>query len=127
MTRFLNDILRQPEELLKTLRHLAGDGERGSTGRDALAAAVAAIRGARYVYLTGIGSSWHAALNVAALFHASALPVVLQDAAELLQHAKFPAGSVVILISRSGRSIEIVQLAEQAAAEGATVIGITNV
>ncbi len=122
MTRFLTDILRQPEELQRTIAHL-----QGGAGRNALDAAVAAIRGARHVYLTGIGSSWHAALNVAALFHANAQPVILQDAAELLQYAKFPAGSVVIINSRSGRSIEIVQLAEKARAAGATIIGITNV
>ena len=121
MTHFLNDILRQPEELKRAIDHLQGDG------RPALAEATAAIRGARHIYLTGIGSSWHAALNVATLFHAKAQPIYLQDAAELLNYATFPPHSVVIIISRSGRSIEIVQLAEKARAAGATVIGITNV
>lgn len=123
MTQFLNDILRQPLELRRTVEHFAS----GGTGRSALDEATTAIRGARHVYLTGIGSSWHAALNVATMFHSNAQPVYLQDAAELLQYAEFPAGSVVIIISRSGRSIEIVQLAEKARAAGATIIGITNV
>lgn len=120
MTHFLRDILRQPEELQRTLDQLSG------TGRAALEAAVGAVRGARHVYLTGIGSSWHAGLNVAALFQLGRRPVYLVDAAELVQFAAIPAESVLIVISRSGRSVEIVQLLRKARESGATVIGITN-
>jgi glutamine---fructose-6-phosphate transaminase (isomerizing) len=122
-THFLNDILRQPHQLQRTIAYLSTGGD----GKQTLDAAVAAIRGARHVYLTGIGSSWHAALNAATFFYANAHPVYVQDAAELLNYAAIPAGSVVIIISRSGRSVEIVQLTEKARAAGATVIGITNV
>jgi fructoselysine-6-P-deglycase FrlB-like protein len=119
-THFLRDILRQPGELKRTLEHLAG------VGPGALDAAVAAIRTARHVYLTGIGSSWHAGLNVSALFQLGGRPVYLADAAELVQFAAIPAESVLIVISRSGRSVEIVQLLAKARESGATVIGITN-
>jgi len=95
MTNFLRDILRQPQELQRTLDFLF------VTGRAALDAAAASIRGARHVYLTGIGSSWHAALSAATLFNLGAQPVYLFDAAELLEFANFPANSVVIIISRS--------------------------
>ena len=120
VTYFLRDILRQPEELQRTLGHLSG------AGRGSLDAAVAALRTARHVYLTGIGSSWHAGLNVSALFQLGAQPVYLVDAAELVQFAAIPAESVIIVISRSGRSVEIVQLLAKARESGATVIGITN-
>ena len=120
MTRFLQDILRQPEELQRTLEHLLG------AGRGSLDAAVAAVRAARHVYLTGIGSSWHAGLNVSVLFQLAARPVYLVDAAELVQFAAIPAGSALIVISRSGRSVEIVQLVAKAREARATVIGITN-
>lgn len=120
MTHFWQDILRQPDELHRTLDHLSGPG------RNSLDAAVAAVRSARHVYLTGIGSSWHAALNVSALFHLGARPVYLLDAAELLQFAELPPDSAIIVISRSGRSIEIVQLLAKARQSAATVIGITN-
>jgi len=120
VTHFLCDILRQPDELQRTLDHLSG------AGRSALDAAVAAVRAARHVYLTGIGSSWHAGLNVSVLFQLGARPVYLVDAAELVQFAAIPAESVMIVISRSGRSVEIVQLLAKARASGATVIGITN-
>ncbi len=119
-THFLRDILRQPEELQRTIEHLSG------AGGGALDAAVAEERGARHVYLTGIGSSWHAGLNVSALFQLGARPVYLVDAAEMVQFAALPPDSVLIAISRSGRSVEIVQLLAKARERGATVIGITN-
>src|SRR5205807_5514771 len=112
--------LRQPEELQRTLEHLAG------SGRGAFDAAVAAVRAGQHVYLTGIGSSWHAGLNVAALLQMAGQPVYLVDAAEMVQFAAIPAGAVLIVISRSGRSVEIVQLLRKARESGATVIGITN-
>jgi len=120
MTHFLRDVLRQPAELQRTLDHLTG------AGRTAIDAAVAAVSSAQHVYLTGIGSSWHAGLNVSALFQAGARPVYLVDAAELVQFAAIPADAVIIVISRSGRSVEIVQLLAKAQESGATVIGITN-
>ena len=120
MTHFLQDILRQPVELQRTLDHLSG------AGRSALDAAVMALRSARHVYLTGIGSSWHAALNVSALLQLAARPTYLVDAAELVQFAAIPPDSVLIVISRSGRSVEIVQLLAKARESRATVIGITN-
>jgi glutamine---fructose-6-phosphate transaminase (isomerizing) len=122
-THFLRDILRQPEELQRTIEDLAGPT---GAGRGALDASTAAIRGARHVYLTGIGSSWHAALNVSTLFHQHAYPVYLHDADELLRFAAFPKDSAMIIISRSGKSTEIVQLAAKARQAGVNVTGITN-
>jgi len=120
MTQFLRDILRQPNELKRTIHFLS------EAGLAALDAAASAIRSARYVYLTGIGSSWHAALCAGTLFNLSASPVYLYDAAELLEFAEFPPDAVVLVISRSGRSIEIVKLLAKARESGATVVAITN-
>jgi glucosamine--fructose-6-phosphate aminotransferase (isomerizing) len=120
MNHFLRDILRQPNELQRTIDFLLG------AGRPALDAATTAIRGVRHVYLTGIGSSWHAALCAGTLFNLGASPVYLYDAAELLEFAEFPADAVVIVISRSGRSVEIVKLLAKARERGTIVIAITN-
>jgi glutamine---fructose-6-phosphate transaminase (isomerizing) len=120
MTQFLRDILRQPNELKRTIDFLL------RAGQPALNAATTAIRNARHVYLTGIGSSWHAALCTGTLFNLGASPVYLYDAAELLEFAEFPRDAVVIVISRSGRSVEIVKLLAKARERGATVIAITN-
>jgi glucosamine--fructose-6-phosphate aminotransferase (isomerizing) len=120
MTHFLRDILRQPNELRGTIDFLSG------VGRHRLDEATAAVRGVRHVYLTGIGSSWHAALSVEPLFSLGGRPVYMRDAAELLQFATLPPDAVLIVISRSGRSVEIVDLLVKARESGATVIGVTN-
>jgi glutamine---fructose-6-phosphate transaminase (isomerizing) len=120
MTHFLQDILRQPLELQRTLNHLQ------EAGRRQLAEAAAAVRSARHVYLTGIGSSWHAALTAAPLFSMGGRPVFMQDASELLQFATIPPDAVLIVISRTGRSVEIVQLLAKARESGALVIAVTN-
>jgi glutamine---fructose-6-phosphate transaminase (isomerizing) len=120
MTHFLRDIVRQPAELQRTMDFLMG------AGRPALDAAAKAVRGARHVYLTGIGSSWHAALAAGPLFHLGARPVYLVSSEELLHFAAIPPDSAIIVISRSGRSVEIVSLIAQVRNSGATIIGITN-
>jgi glucosamine--fructose-6-phosphate aminotransferase (isomerizing) len=120
MTHFLRDILRQPAELQRTIDFLMGPI------RPALDKATATVRAARHVYLTGIGSSWHAVLTAGPLFQLGARPVYLQDAAELLQFATIPRDSAIIVISRSGRSVEIVNLLAKVRNSGVTVIGISN-
>ncbi len=120
MTHFLQDILRQPQELERALGYLSGPG------RTELQTAAAAIRKARHVYLTGMGSSWHAAFGAGAIFSLAGKPVYLQDAGELVEFATFPADSVIITISRSGRSSEIVNLLAKARKSDATVVGVTN-
>ena len=120
MTHFLDDILRQPNSLLSTMDYLAG------AGHAKLESAAAAIRRSPHVYLTGIGSSYHAALGAASLFEQGGRPVYVQDASELLHFAIFPPESVMIMISRSGQSAEVVRLLAKARKSGAIVIGITN-
>jgi len=120
MTRFLKDILRQPNELGRVIDHLTG------AGRRTLDCAASTVRSARHVYLTGIGSSWHAALSVRPLFQLGGRPVYLQDAAELCHFATIPEDAAIVVISRSGRSVEIVNLLTKARESGATVVGITN-
>jgi glucosamine--fructose-6-phosphate aminotransferase (isomerizing) len=120
VTHFLQDILRQPAELERTIEYLRGAGQRP------LAEAARAVQKARHIYLTGIGSSWHAALTAAPLFSLGGCPVYAQDASELLQFATIPANAVIIAISRTGRSVEIVRLLTKASECGAVVIAVTN-
>ncbi len=120
MTHFLQDILRQPAELQRTIDYLRGAGQRP------LAEAARVLQKARHVYLTGIGSSWHAALTAAPLFSLGSCPVYAQDASELLQFATIPPNAVIIVISRTGRSVEIVRLLTKASECGAVVIAVTN-
>ena len=120
MTSLLNDILCEPQELSRMLTHTTG------AGRPALDAAARIVRDARHLYVTGIGSSWHAGMAVAAAFEATGRPCQLCDASELLHFMPIPAGSAVIMLSRSGRSFEIVNLLAKTAEAGARVIAVTN-
>jgi glutamine---fructose-6-phosphate transaminase (isomerizing) len=120
MTHFLQDILRQPEELEQVIQLLGGELSAS------LQRASEIIRRAKHVYLTGIGASWNAAVGAGALFHREGRPVYLLDASELLYSTRIPAESVVIILSRSGRSAEILQLLEKAQTAAARVVGITN-
>jgi glucosamine--fructose-6-phosphate aminotransferase (isomerizing) len=120
MTRFLDDILRQPHALASTLEFL------GEAGLPSLRSAAAVLGGASHIYMTGIGSSYYAALGAASHFHQASRPVYVLDAAELLHFAAFPRDSVLIIISRSGQSVEIVNLLRKAREEQTMVIGLTN-
>ena len=119
-TRFFEDIIRQRAEMQRTIDYLMGPGQKG------LEQASALIRSARAVFLTGIGASWNAALSAGTLFYLGGRPVYMQEAGELLHFTAISPGSVIIVISRTGRSIEIVQLLAKAKASGATIIAITN-
>lgn len=120
MTHFLQDILRQPAELRKSLAHTMGPGW------PELQRAAAAVREAERVYIAGIGSSWNAGVAVQHMFHANRCPAHLVDAAEFVHFVELPPKSVILTLSRSGRSIEIVQMLAKARQAGAVVIGVTN-
>ena len=119
-TRFLQDIFRQRVEMQRSIDYLMGPGQKS------LLQASSLIRSARDVFITGIGASWNAALSAGTRFYLGGRPVYMQEAGELLHFTAIPRGSVIIAISRTGRSIEIVQLLSKAKASGASVIGITN-
>ena len=119
-TCFERDILRQPLELERALNLLTGALQAH------LRRAATLVRQSKHVFLTGIGASWHAAMGAGALFRQQAQPVYLVEAADLLHFASIPPGAVVIALSRTGRSIEIVQLAAKVRDAGAHLVGITN-
>jgi glutamine---fructose-6-phosphate transaminase (isomerizing) len=119
-TRFLQDIIRQRVEMQRTIDYLVGPGHQ------ALQQASSLIRSARDVIVTGIGASWNAALSAGTLFYLGGRPAYIQEAGELLHFTSIPQGSVIVAISRTGRSVEIVQLLAKAEASGVTIIGITN-
>lgn len=119
-THFLRDVLRQPADLAGSLAHALGPG------REALDRAARIARDAPQVYLTGIGASWHAAMGALSIFDRAGRPAQLFDASELLHFVRIPRGAAVLVLSRSGKSVEVVELLDRASAAGAPVIGITN-
>jgi glutamine---fructose-6-phosphate transaminase (isomerizing) len=120
VSELLNNILTEPRELRRSLTHAVG------AGRGELEKAANLVNRAQHVYITGIGSSWHAGMAVSSIFEAHGRPVHLVDASELLHYVKLPEKAVVIMLSRSGKSVEIVNLLDKAATAKARVIGITN-
>jgi glutamine---fructose-6-phosphate transaminase (isomerizing) len=120
MTKFLEDILKQPEGLIGSLQYLLGEG------RASLDRAAFILNQANHIYLTGIGASWHAAMAGASFFHQAGHPVGLIEASELLHFSNLAPGSAIIIISRSGRSIEIVNLLDKARSNDANIVAITN-
>ncbi|MBI3857671.1 MAG: SIS domain-containing protein [Planctomycetes bacterium] len=120
MTKCLDDILRQPGELRKCLDNVTGSGF-GPFMRGA-----AILRDAPDLYIAGIGASWSAGMGAQAFFSQAGRAASLVDAAELLHQPTFRPGSAILLLSRSGKSIEVVTLLDRAAKAGAKVVGVTN-
>src|SRR5579872_2346445 len=117
MRSFLEDIFAEPIALCDSLEYSVGNG------RAELERAAKIVRDAEIVYITGIGSSWHAGMAVQSLFDRVGKPAILADASELLHNSRFAANSCLIALSRSGRSVEIVKLLKKADAAGVKVIG----
>jgi glucosamine--fructose-6-phosphate aminotransferase (isomerizing) len=115
-TRLLQDILRQPAEL---------DGLLGRAG-PAVDRAASALRDARDVYLAGIGASWAAAVAGLPFFLRAGRPACLADASELMHQASFRPGSAVLALSRSGKSVEMVRVADLAASRDLRLVAVTN-
>jgi glutamine---fructose-6-phosphate transaminase (isomerizing) len=120
MTELLKDIVNEPGELRKSLAYTLGPG------RAALERAAHVLNEAEALYLTGIGSSWHAGMAVQALLQAGERLVSLVDASELLHFTRIAPNAALVVLSRSGKSVEIVNLLPLARRAGARVVGITN-
>ena len=103
-TRLFQDILKEPAQLAASLSHILG------AGKPALDEAATILRSAGSIVITGIGASWHAGMAMQAELLASGRPALLVDASELLHFGELPRNTSVVLLSRSGKSTEIVQL-----------------
>ncbi len=119
-TRLFQDILKEPAQLAASLSHMLG------AGKPALHEAAAILRGEGPIVITGIGASWHAGMAMQAELLRSGRPALLVDASELLHFGELPGNASVVLLSRSGKSTEIVQLIEKCRASSATIISVTN-
>jgi glucosamine--fructose-6-phosphate aminotransferase (isomerizing) len=118
---YIQDILAQPEALAATLTQLSS----ATTELKSLAARLASGKFSRIV-MTGMGSSlavlyplWYR------LVQAGHAPLLIETS-ELLYDAAplITADTLVLIVSQSGRSAEIVRLIEQA--HGTTVLAVTN-
>lgn len=123
-SRFLQDVRAEPRALRAILDRLLG-GE-----RTAVDAAAARLRGAPIAWLAGMGSSHHGGFAIQALFDAAGRIVRSVEAGEALEFVRLDGESAArgawLVLSRSGRSVEVVKLVAKLKAAGAGVIGVTN-
>lgn len=122
-SRFLEDVLREPHEVRAILRRLL---ERNAAPRAGLEAAASSFAAAPVRWIAGMGSSWHAGFAIQSFCDEAALPVRNLDAGELVHFGRIPRGTAILALSRSGRSVEVVDLLPKARAAGASVLAVTN-
>ena len=117
-----DNILGQPASLRGV------EGYQFDEGAEALDEAARLLRGAKRIILSGMGSSLFGCLPLEAYFNRRGIPAMAIDASELLhyRHSVCGAGAVVVLVSRSGETVEAVKLLPKLKASGAKVIGVTN-
>jgi glucosamine--fructose-6-phosphate aminotransferase (isomerizing) len=97
-------------------------------GFEAIVRAAKVIRSAEQVFLVSIGASYNASLPFTYRLAAAGRRVILEDAAEFLHytHHAGSASSVYLLVSRSGKTIEIANALKLLKRRGRFTIGITN-
>ena len=121
--RFIAEIAQQPEAVRRAARGLDEQA-------DVLSDMHAALTAARAVVFTGMGASYDSCHVPVTLLAARGVPVSMVDAAELL-HFRLPmldARTLVVCVSQSGESVELVRLAEAlgAAAARPRLASVTN-
>lgn len=119
--RLLEDIRNQPRSLARVMSYQFGEG------REALLEAAAAMRSAPHVVLTGMGSSLFAAIPARYVLAARGMACDVVETAELLHYLHGECrDAAVLVISRSGESIEASCALDKLRETARTVIGVTN-
>ncbi len=118
--KYFNDILNQPKNWQSCLDHSFGDGF------SALQKAAEQIRYSKKLVISGIGASFNVGLALEFLFKKSGFDAVLEDSSELMHQFYLERDDVLLLLSRSGKSIELLKLLELARQRGIPVISICN-
>ena len=120
-SRLLQDIRNQEQSLARVLAHQSGKG------RDALTESARLLQNAKKIVVTGIGASLHAAFPLHYELAAHGLDSVIVESGELLHYQqRLCSGAVVVVVSRSGESVEIVKLLSRVKEISQHTIGVTN-
>lgn len=122
MNRLLQDILNQPRSLSCVIDHHVGEGA------EDLEHAGGIVRGSRNVIFTGMGSSLFAAIPAVCLLNDAGIAAEAVDSSELLyyRNGAMHRGTTVVLISRSGDSVETIKLLPLLRDKGAHAVALTN-
>jgi glucosamine--fructose-6-phosphate aminotransferase (isomerizing) len=117
----LRDILNQPKSLSQVLAYQLDEG------LPALQAAAQVLRGGRPITLSGMGSSLFACLALQNQLASNGVPTSVIDTAELLHyHTPMLREKIVVLVSRSGESVEVIKLLPALKEQNACIIGVTD-
>ena len=120
MSNLASNIYAQPESIALTLRHHCEDGA------DAMIRAATLLRSAKKIVITAMGASLFASIPLQYTLCSLGLNAVAVEAAELLHYLNSVwEDAVVVMVSRSGESVEIARLLEKIKA-AVPVIGVTN-
>lgn len=120
MTKLLNDIFAQPRQFRHSLAYHTGNQF------SEIETASQSIQKAGQVFIIGIGASYTAGIALTHAFKKHGMFCSLIDASELEMMEVFPANAVAIILSRSGKSIEIVKCADICKRHRIPTIAITN-
>ena len=125
MNKFIKEIEEQPEALNQTLCFY-----RNEEGKERLQAVCALWTSGKYerIIFTGMGSSYYISQAAATFICSSGIPSFAINAGELL-HFQSPVLSedtLLVAISQSGESYEVIELLKKLDSTRLTVVGITN-
>jgi glucosamine--fructose-6-phosphate aminotransferase (isomerizing) len=124
----LKEIHEQPETIRNTFRgrivHAEGDAHLGGPNMTD-----DELRQVKRIVLLGCGTSWHAGLVGEYMLEEFArIPVEVEYASEFRYRKPIlQPGTLVIAISQSGETVDTLSAMREARAQGARVLGITNV
>ncbi|MGA2987815.1 MAG: SIS domain-containing protein [Terriglobia bacterium] len=120
LPRLAENIQAQPASLARVLQQHCG------MGRDKLLHAASQLRTAKRVVITGIGASMFASIPLEYLLCSHGIDAVTVEAAEFLHYrCNAYRDAVVIVVSRSGDSVEIAKLLPTLKGR-MPIIGVTN-
>jgi DNA-binding MurR/RpiR family transcriptional regulator len=120
MSELLENIRKQPNVFAAIVEHLS------RTGRPELERAVTLLRSSSRVAFLAIGRSRYAAMASALYLSRKGIDARVVDASELLYYDALPE-STAVLVSRSGRTAEMVRVAERFREMKRPYIAVTNV
>jgi glucosamine--fructose-6-phosphate aminotransferase (isomerizing) len=122
-TPLLENILNQAESLQGVANYQFGEG------KAALQDAAAFLKSKRKIVLSGMGASYFACIPFQHLLAATGFEVTCIETAELLYFTPPAAteNAAVLLISRSGESVEVTKVLRLLSEQKVAVLGIVNV
>ncbi len=122
-TPLLDNIFNQSQALRQIGKHQFGDEH------DALVRAATLLKSKKRIVLSGMGASYFACIPFQYMLSRRGLRATTVDSAELLYFLPSLIGPdmVVVLVSRSGESVEVTKLIPVLRERGASIIGVVNV